>query len=125
MEGLFAKREIGRASFWKKVIKGVGLLMELGKREGAQGNFAFLLPPPSREAEEWEQGAVGAWAGGPGVRRQAGAGEKGRATRGSRPPPRFVSEHGEAAAPRRPAGGGRRCCGARQRLGSEGKWGEG
>ena len=51
--------------------------MKLGKRDGAQGNFAFLLPPPSREAEEGEQGAGGAWAGGPGARRHAGAGEKG------------------------------------------------
>ena len=61
----------------KKDHKGKGLLMKLGKREGAQGNFVFLLPPPSREAEEGEQGAGGAWAGGPGVRRQAGAGGKG------------------------------------------------
>ena len=37
----------------------------------------FLLPPPSREAEEGEQGAGGAWAGGPGARRQAGVGGKG------------------------------------------------
>ena len=56
--------------------------MKLGKREGAQGNFAFLLPPPSREAEEGEQGAGGAWAGGPGARRQALAGEKGGGWRG-------------------------------------------
>ena len=32
-------------------------------------------------------------------------------TRGSRPPPRFGSEYGEAAAPRRLAGGGRWRCG--------------
>ena len=42
----------------------------------------FLLPPPSREAEEGKQGAGGAWAGGPGAWRQAGAGEKGKGDEG-------------------------------------------
>ena len=77
VEGLVFKWGEHGGFICKKIIKGKGLLMKLGKREGAQGNFAFLLPPLSREAEEGEQGAGGAWAGGPGARRQAGAGEKG------------------------------------------------
>ena len=52
MEGLVCKKENGRGLFWKMGYKGWGLLMELGKREGAQGNYAFLIPPPDRETGE-------------------------------------------------------------------------
>ena len=62
--------------------------------------FFFLLPPVKQRRGSRAPAALGH--GGTGSR-----GKRGRTTWGSRPPPRFGSEHGEAAAPRRPVGGGR------------------
>jgi len=52
-------------------------------------------------------------------------GKRGRVTRGSRPPPRFGSEYGEAAAPRRLAGGGAVERGGGQEAGENGERDEG
>ena len=98
--------------------------MKLGKREGAQGNFAFLLPPPSREAEEGEQGTVGAWAGGPGVRRQAGVGEKGQGDEGI-PSPTTIWVGARRGGGATEAGGWRAAVLWRRRPGSGGKMGRG
>ena len=90
------------------------------------GNCALLLPPPSREAEEGEQGAGGAWTGGV-VERGGGqgVGEKGEEEEGVRLPylARAGVERGSLAT--KTDGGGRRCAWRRRCRAGEGADGGG
>ena len=78
------------------------------KRKKAKGlrakcPFSFLLPPVKQRRGSRAPAAPGPAALGHGGRREQG--KRGRTTRGFHPPPRFGPGRGEAAAPRRPAGG--------------------